>query len=91
MTQAAAFDTYRFVKHLIAAGFTKLQAETLADAQANLINNDLATKADIEKLRMATQADIKVAIAELKADLLKWMKGAMIAQGGLVVTLIKLL
>ena len=30
-------------------------------------------------------------MAEVKADLLKWMVGALIAQGGVVVTLLKLL
>ena len=39
---------------------------------------------DIEVLRKETKADI----ANLKADLLKWMFGALIAQGGVIVTLI---
>ena len=42
---------------------------------------------DIEVLRQETRADIE----RLKSDLLKWMFGALIAQGGLVVALIKLL
>ena len=57
-----------------------------------------ATKTDIEALRQATKAGIeslqqatKADIATLKADLLKWMFGAMIAQGGLIVALVKLL
>ena len=44
------------------------------------------TKADIEKMRLATEA----AIAQTKVELLKWVIGALIAQGGLVVALIKL-
>lgn len=39
---------------------------------------------DIEVLRKETKADI----ANLKSDLLKWMFGALIAQGGVTVTLI---
>ena len=60
------------------------------------------TKADIEALRQATKTDIalihrdievlrketKADIANLKSDLLKWMFGALIAQGGVIVTLI---
>ena len=60
------------------------------------------TKTDIEALRQATKTDIaliqrdievlrketKADIANLKSDLLKWMFGALIAQGGVVVTLI---
>ena len=163
MSEAIAFDTYKFVKRLTAHGFTEEQAEVLAAEQVNLLNSNLATKADIagvqqeietfrlatkadiealrlatkadiagvqqeiETLRLATKADIealrqatkadiealrqatkadiealrqatKVDIAgvrreieTLKVDLLKWLFGALIAQGGLIVALVKLL
>ena len=152
MSEAIAFDTYQFVKRLTAHGFTEEQAEVLAAEQVNLLNSNLATKADIagvqqeietfrlatkadiEALRLATKADIagvqqeietlrqatkadiealrqatkadiealrqatKVDIAgvrreieTLKVDLLKWLFGALIAQGGLIVALVKLL
>ncbi len=45
------------------------------------------TKADIETLRQETKAEI----AGVKSDLLKWMTGALIAQGGVIVALLKLL
>ena len=138
MSEAIAFDTYKFVKRLTAHGFTEEQAEVLAAEQVNLLNSNLATKADIEALRLATKADIealrlatkadiealrlatkadiealrlatkadiealrqatKIDIAgvrreieALKVDLLKWLFGALIAQGGLIVALVKLL
>ena len=116
MSEAIAFDTHRFVKHLTASGFTEQQAEALASEQVNLLNSNLATKADIESvkaeiealrqetkagieaLRQETKADnaslrqeTKADIESVKADLLKWMFGAMIAQGGLIVALVKLL
>lgn len=54
------------------------------------------TKAGIEALRQGTRADVKALeqttradVATLEADLLKWMFGAMIAQG-LIVALVKL-
>ena len=101
MTEAIAFDTHRFVKRLTDCGFTELQAETLADEHVALLNANLATKtdiaavkadiaatkADIEALRLATRADIEA----VKSDLLKWMIGLLIAQGGLIVALVKLL
>ena len=83
MSEAIAFDTHRFVKRLTENGFTEQQAEVLADEQVQLLNTNLATQADVA----AIQRDI----AEVKADLLKWMVGALIAQGGVVVTLPKLL
>ena len=83
MSEAIAFDTHRFVKRLIENGFTEQQAEVLADEQVQLLNTNLATQADVA----AIQRDI----AEVKADLLKWMVGALIAQGGVIVALLKLL
>ena len=67
MSEAIAFDTHRYVKHLTESGFTEKQAETLAEEQAALLNGNLATKADL---------------AALKADLIKWMFGAVL--GGMV-------
>ena len=85
MTEAITFDTHKFVKNLTEHGFSLEQAEALAAEQVNLLNSNLATKADLSNL--ATRIDL----AELKADLLKWMIGALIAQGGVIVALISLL
>ena len=83
MAEAIAFDTHRFVKRLTESGFTERQAETLAEEHVALLNANLATKADI--------AEVKAQIEAVKADLLKWLFGALIAQGGLIVALVKLL
>lgn len=83
MAEAIAFDTHRFVKRLTESGFTEKQAETLAEEHVALLNANLATKADI--------AEVKAQIEAVKADLLKWLFGALIAQGGLIVALVKLL
>ena len=83
MTEAIAFDSHRFVKRLTECGFTEQQAETLAEEHVDLLNSNLATKADI--------AAVNASIETVKADLLKWMFGALIAQGGPVVALVKLL
>ncbi len=105
MAEAIAFDTHRFVKRLTESGFTEKQAETLAEEHVALLNANLATKtdiaavkADIDALRQQTTASIetlrqetKASIEAVKADLLKWLFGALIAQGGLIVTLVKLL
>ena len=82
MTEAIAFDTHRFVKRLTESGFTEKQAETLAEEHVGLLNANLATKADM--------AEVKAEMARVKADLLKWTIGALIAQGGLIVALVKL-
>jgi len=59
------FDTHAFVKRLIAAGMPEPQAEVLADQQTKLIDDKLATKHDLEMLRLATQNDLEL----LKRDL----------------------
>ncbi len=105
MSEALAFDTHRFVKHLTENGFTEKQAEALAIEQIKLLDGNLATKADIaliqrniealrqetgtsiEALRQETRANVEA----LKSDLLKWLFGALIAQSGLIVALVKLL
>ena len=90
MTEAIAFDTHRFVKRLTDCGFTEQQAETLADEHVALLNANLATKTDIAKID-ARIAKVEARIEAAKSDLLKWLFGAMIAQGGLIVALVKLL
>ncbi len=81
-----ALDTHGLVKRLVAAGFPEPQAEAVTDVvwesrQFDLSN--LATKTDI--------AELKASIAESRADLLKWVIGLLLVQGGAVITLIKLL
>ncbi|MGH8554013.1 MAG: coiled-coil domain-containing protein [Gammaproteobacteria bacterium] len=63
---AIAFDTLKFAKRLKEAGFTEQQAEALADAEAELIEQNLATKRDI--------AEIKRDIKELEVTLRKEIK-----------------
>ena len=94
MTEAIAFDTHRFVKRLTGCGFTEQQAETLADEQVALLNGNLATRADIARIEAGMDAlrqETRAAIEAAKSDLLKWLFGALIAQGGLIVALVKLL
>ena len=87
MSEAIAFDTRRFVKRLTESGFTEKQAETLAEEHVALLNGNLATKADIAKV----EARLEARLEAVKVDLLKWLFGALIAQGGLIVALVKLL
>ena len=101
MSEAIAFDTHRFVKRLTDCGFTEKQAETLAEEHVTLLNANLATKADIAEIKAeiarveagvdAVRQETKAAIETAKSDLMKWLIGALIAQGGLIVALVKLL
>ena len=101
MEAAVAFDTHRFVKNLTANGFTEKQAEVLVSQQVAMLNSNLATKADIQSVNErieALRSDTAARIAELKADLQRWiitviatLAGILVAVGGVVVALLSLL
>ena len=63
---AITFDTHAFIKRLTAVGMPESQAEVLAEEQAKLIENRLATKDDLDALRTALKADLREQSAELK-------------------------
>ena len=54
-----------------------------------LFDASLATKTDIARIE-AEIAKFESRIEEVKVNLLKWLIGVLIAQGGLIVALIKL-
>jgi len=82
------FDTHAFIKRLTAAGMPEPQAEVLADEHARLIDEKLASKADIASLAdklepLATKAELRetelrleAKIESFKSDTLKWAFGA---------------
>ena len=61
--------------------------ERIARIEAGMDALRQETKAEIEALRQETKAGLET----VKVDLLKWMFGALIAQGGLIVALVKFL
>ena len=105
MSEALAFDTHRFVKRLVESGLSEKTAEILADEQAHMRDTSLATRqqlADTEavlrKDLAKIDADLRKDLAELRKEMaqmetrmLRWIMGALIAQGGIIVSLIKLL
>ena len=56
---AIAFDTLKFAKRLKEGGFTDQQAEALAQAEAEFIEQNLATKRDLKELEIALKRDIE--------------------------------
>ena len=68
MSEAIAFDTHRFIKHLTKNGFTEQQAEALANEQVTLLNSNLATKAEIA----AIHGEIEALRLEIKAEIEKF-------------------
>jgi len=77
------FDTHAYIKKLKAVGFTEEQAEVQAETLSSLINEQLATKQDIELIRR----DMK----ELEMRLTIRLGVMMAASIAIVATLVKLL
>jgi len=66
---AIPFDTLKLARKLEASGFTRDQATGAAEAFADAMVQELATKADLEKTEHRLEAKITEAKAELKAEI----------------------
>jgi hypothetical protein len=76
----AIFDTLAYAKKLRNAGVPENQAEIHAEAIAALIDEQLATKKDLQILE-----------ANVTARIVRWVAGMLVAQAAIVATLVKLL
>ena len=88
---AIAFDTLAYVKTLRDAGMEEKQAEAQAIALSAVLkgqSGSVATKADISDLKRDNEllkAEMKRDMAEVKAELVKWVVGVGILQTTLIV------
>jgi len=85
------FDTLAFAKRLMEAGFTERQAEAQVTVLREIVESELATKRDLRELELRLTAEMVKANAEIKADILKWVAGMLVAQAALIAALVKLL
>lgn len=74
------FDTLSFSKTLQDAGMPQAQADALATAQKNALEQMVATR------ELVTRHDLYIALADTRHELLKWMMGMLVAQTALIVT-----
>ena len=82
-----AFDTHAFVKELTRVGMPEEQAEVLAQSQATLIDEKLATKQDLKELEMNLRREMK----ELELRLTVRLGSMMVVAVGVAAALVKLL
>lgn len=94
---AVAFDTLKLARSLRTdAQMSAEQAEGVSNALAEAMSGaELATKADIAAVKAdiaaseaMLRAEIKASASETKADILRWMFSAMVAQTALIVGLL---
>ena len=84
---SAIFDTHAFVKRLTAAGMPEQQAEILAEEQARVIGEQVATKQDIALVR----ADLEALEERLTYRLTIRLGGMLAAAVVIVAALVRLL
>jgi len=60
MGNSIAFDTLAYAKKLISAGVPEKQAEVQAEALSEIVDERLASKADIRDLKRESKEDIGV-------------------------------
>ena len=82
-----AFDTLAFAKKLKNAGYSDVQAEAMAEVQAEvfrgMLDSSLATKTDLKEELGGLRSDLKEELGGLRSDLHKMGSGlyrALIAQ-----------
>ncbi|HIJ96966.1 MAG TPA: DUF1640 domain-containing protein [Desulfuromonadales bacterium] len=81
---AITFDTLAYSKKLRSAGFTEQQAEVAAEAQKETIDIVISEIETRHLNDMATKLDL----AEVKADLIRWVVAAGFLQTVLIAALL---
>lgn len=88
------FDTLSYAKELIAAGMPQQQAEVISLSQRTLIENELATKADIAGIQRDMKrmdVDLRRTIKELETSLTQRLGSIVVIALGAMTALTKLL
>lgn len=88
------FDTLSYAKELIAAGMPQQQAEVISLSQRTLIENELATKADIAGIQRDMKrmdVDLRRTIKELETSLTLRLGSIVVIALGAMTALTKLL
>ncbi|MRW88760.1 hypothetical protein GJ699_02030 [Duganella sp. FT80W] len=84
-------DMNAFVDTLVAGDFSQKQATTLAAALVTLIDAHMVTREYLDMRLNELRLEFRADLANLKADLIQWICGLLIAQAGVTAVLFKLL
>jgi hypothetical protein len=87
-------DTHTIVKRLKDAGFTDVQAETVTDVLRQTRELDLSqlvTRDYLDSRLTELESRLRAEIADVKADLLKWLVPLLLGQAALIAALVRLL
>ncbi len=73
---AVTFDTLKLARRLESAGFTREQADGAAEALADSLSNEIATKGDISELRAeirTLESKLSTEIASVRSSTAQWI------------------
>ncbi len=68
---AVTFDTLKLARRLESAGFTREQADGAAEALADSLSNEIATKGDISELRAELRSSVGSLESRLSTEIAK--------------------
>ena len=91
MSEGLVFDSYRFVKDLVIAGLDESVAATLAEKQLELLDRNLATRADLAAIHeriVELEANLRTALADTRASLVRWTVSSVAAAAAVVSALV---
>ncbi|MBI2471051.1 MAG: hypothetical protein HYV59_07395 [Planctomycetes bacterium] len=80
-------DTLKIYSRLKSKGIQEEAANEIAEIFNEIVSTEIATKTDIEKLKIELERNL----AEIKVEILKWVAGMLVGQAALITALIKLL
>lgn len=83
------FDTLQYANKLKAAGVPDKQAEVQAEAMAEIVEDKLTSKKDLKESEANIKAEFNLKMAELKAELIKWVLGVSVAQAAIIISCMK--
>ena len=86
------FDTHKFIRRLKESGIEEKQAEAIVEAFQEAQNEMQPVTRDYFDFKLKAEIEgVRKEIETAKFDTIKWVAGLLIAQAGLIVTLMKLL
>ncbi len=77
-------DSMEYVKRLEAKGYTQEQAEEQISVLLDIMNTNLASKADLNELETKLNENVN----SVKIDMIKWMFTLFIAQMGMMLAIL---
>ena len=90
MGHSVTFDTLAYAKKLIAAGVSEKQAEVQAEALAEIVEDQLATRKDLKEMEVSLERSIKELELRLKYELTLRMGIMLAAAISIIAAIIKL-